>query len=179
MKNAFLVQYICRELLYKKNIKITSTSKIKFTNSKEVDDACKSIAQRLDNDYSDIYSVITSGMRRQQENKAFNQYEEVLKALKHFEIDELEMGVHHTKISQMAWNKISAEDIQKFIDNSTYKSETSFKGSLTTQVKNAVDNINTSLSKKNTRPVLYVDDRNIYLTDLVFKFYLNWKEDAV
>lgn len=179
MKNAFLVQYICRELLNKKSIKSTSTSKIKFTQANEVEDACRAIASRLDNDYSDIYSIITSGIRRQQENKAFNQYEEVLKALKHFEIDELEKGVHHTKISQMAWNKIPAADIQKYIDNGTYKSETSFKGSLTTQVKNAVDNINTSLSKKNTRPVLYVDDRNIYLTDLVFKFYLNWKEDAV
>ena len=37
MRNAFLVQYICRELLNNKNIKTTSNTKVKFTNSQEVE----------------------------------------------------------------------------------------------------------------------------------------------
>ena len=88
---------------------------------------------------------------------------------------ELEKGVPHTQISKHTWNSMPAEVIGKFIKNGTYQSETSFKGSVTTQIRNAVDNINSSLEKQNTKPVLFVNDRKIYLTDIVFKFYINWK----
>jgi enamine deaminase RidA (YjgF/YER057c/UK114 family) len=68
-----------------------------------------------------------------------------------------------------------AATIQKFVDNGTYQSETTFKGALTNQILQAVERINANLTKNGSRQVLYVDDKKVYLTDLMFKFYLDWK----
>ncbi|MGY0393065.1 hypothetical protein ACW5R3_10985 [Bizionia sp. KMM 8389] len=178
MNNAFLVQYICKLLLFNNNVTETQKKQKRIENKLLVETACRKLADKLDSDYKDIYGIINAGIRKQQENKAFNQYEEILKVLKSYEIEELEKGVHYTDIFKWSWQNIDPSIVQKFIENKTYVDETSFKNSFRTQIKEAVKNINTSLSKNSSRPVLYVDEGKIYLTDLVFKFYINWKNDA-
>lgn len=175
LRNAYLVQNICKELVLQEGIRETSERTVKITDKKLVYDACKKIASSLDSDYLDIYKTITSGARKQQKNKAFNQYEEVVKAIRHFEIEELEKGISYTDISHWSWNQISGEKIQKFIENGTYQSEASFKGALTNQILQAVERINSNIEKNSVRPILYVDEKKVYLMDLIFKFYLNWK----
>jgi hypothetical protein len=178
MNNAFLVQYICKILLFENGVECTQIKTKRLEDKSFVINACRKIADKLDNDYKDIYGIITAGVRKQQENKAFNQYEEILKVLKSYEIGDLEKGIHYTDIFKWSWQNIDPETVQKFIENETYVDETSFKNSFRTQIKDAVQNINTSLSKNSSRPVLYVDEGKIYLTDLIFKFYMNWKNDA-
>lgn len=178
MNNAFLVQYISKLLLFNSGVDETQKKQKRIDDKSLVIKACKNIADKLDNDYKDIYGIINAGIRKQQENKAFNQYEEILKVLKSYEIEELEKGVHYTDIFKWSWQNIDPSIVQNFINNGTYVDETSFKNSFRTQIKEAVKNINTSLSKNSSRPVLYVDEGKIYLTDLVFKFYINWKNDA-
>lgn len=175
LKNAFLVQSICKEILLISSIKCTSNKKVSITDVSIVENACKKVACELDNDYSGLYEQVSSGARKQQENKAFNQYEEILKAIKSFDISKLEKGVSYTEISNWSWSKMPAETIQKFVDNGTYQSEATFKGALTNQILQAVERINANLTKNSSRQVLYVDDKKVYLTDLMFKFYLDWK----
>lgn len=178
MSNAFLVQYICKVLLTQAGVNETQKTQKRIDDKKLVNEACKEIALKLDNDYRDIYGVINAGIRKQQDSKAFNQYEEILKVLKETDIEELEKGIHFTDIYKIAWEKFPPEIVQVFIDNETYKDELSFKNSFRTQIKQAVQNINLSLEKNTSRPVLFVDDGKIYLTDLIFKFYINWKKSA-
>ncbi|MCG8860044.1 hypothetical protein [Tenacibaculum finnmarkense] len=178
MNNAFLVQYICKLLLSSNNVNETQKKQKRIIDKLEVGIACKTLADKLDNDYKDIYGIINAGIRKQQENKAFNQYEEILKVLKHYEIEELEKGIHYTDIYKWSWQNIDPDIVVKFIKNETYKNESSFKNSFRKQIKDAVENINANLSKNSSRPVLYVDEGKIYLTDLVFKFYINWKNEA-
>ena len=177
LKNAYLVQYICRSIALSKNVKNTSNHKIVISDPNDVHEACRNIAKTLDSDYSSIYENISSGARAQQQTKAFNQYEEVLKAVKHFPIEQLERGISHRTISSLSWTNMPAEKIKQYIDNETYKSEHSFKSSINTQIKNAVDKINDNLSVSATKPIIYVNDSTIYLTDIIFKFYINWKTD--
>lgn len=177
MNNAFLVQYICKYLMQNSGINETQKKQKRIEDKSLVITACKKISDKLDHDYKDIYGIITAGIRKQQEGKAFNQYEEILKVLKSYEIEDLEKGIHYTDIFKWSWQNIDPSVVQKFIDNKTYVDETSFKNSFRTQIKEAVKNINTSLTKNSSRPVLYVDEGNIYLTDLIFKFYINWKKD--
>jgi len=178
MNNAFLVQYICKYLLQNNGAYEVQKKQKRIEDKSEVILACKKISDKLDNDYKDIYGIINAGIRKQQEGKAFNQYEEISKMLKSYEIEELEKGVHYTDIFKWSWQNIDPTIVQKFINNKTYVDETSFKNSFRTQIKEAVKNINTSLSKNSSRPVLYVDEGKIYLTDLIFKFYINWKKDV-
>lgn len=178
MKNAYLVQYICRVLATSKNVKRTAPETVVISNYKDVHKACIEIAQKLDSDYSSIYNTIASGTRAQQQTKAFNQYEEVLIAIKNFSIEELEKGIGYRTISTSAWANMPPDKIKKYIENGTYKSEHSFKSSVNTQIKNAIDKINDNLSSNATKPILYVNDSTLYLTDLIFKFYINWKVEA-
>ena len=120
MKNAFLVQYICKVLLANNGIDRTESKEKRIENKSEVHKACSDIALKLDNDYNDIYSVINAGIRKQQENKAFNQYEEILKVLKDKDIEELEKGIHYTDIYRWAWDHSDPSIVKKFIDNGTY-----------------------------------------------------------
>lgn len=175
LKNAFLVQSICKEILLISGIKCTSDKKVSIADVSIVEHACKKVAHELGNDYSGLYEQVSSGARKQQENKAFNQYEEILKAIQAFDISKLEKGVSYTEISNWSWSQLPAETIQKFVDNGTYQSEVTFKGALTNQILQAVERINSNLTKTSSRQVLYVDDKKVYLTDLMFKFYLNWK----
>ncbi|WP_421764925.1 hypothetical protein [Ekhidna sp.] len=177
MKNAFLVQYICKVLLTNNGVEETQSKQKRIDNKNEVFKSCKEIANKLDNDYHDIYGIINAGIRKQQENKAFNQYEEILKVLKDKEIEELEKGVHYTDIFKWAWDHMDPQKVQEFIDNGTYSDETSFKNSFRTQIKQAVEKVNQNLEKNTTRPVLYVDEGKTYLTDLIFKFYITWNEE--
>jgi hypothetical protein len=175
LKNAFLVQSICKEVLLTTGLLCTSNKKVNIVDVAIVENACKKVACELNNDYSGLYEQVSSGARKQQENKAFNQYEEILKAIQSFDISKLEKGVSYTEISNWSWTHMPAETIQKFVDNGTYQSEATFKGALTHQILQAVERINANLTKTSSRQVLYVDDKKVYLTDLMFKFYLNWK----
>lgn len=176
LKNAFLVQNICKQLLLGNKItKTVESNKQKIHKPSDVTEACKIIAEKLNSDYEEIYSIINAGIRKQQETKAFNQYEEILKVLKKLDITILEKGIHYNEIFRQAWQDIEPTLVQEYIKNGTYVDETSFKNSFRTQIKEAVKKINLSLEKSSNRPILYVNDDNIYITDLVFKFYLNWK----
>jgi hypothetical protein len=179
MKNAFLVQNICKNLLIMNGVEETQLKEKRIDDKNKVHEACFEIAKKLDSDYNDIYSVINAGIRKQQDNKAFNQYEEILKVLKDKEIEELEKGIHYTDIFRWSWDHLPSEKIKEFIDNGTYTDETSFKNSFRTQIKQAVEKVNQNLEKSSSRPVLYVDAGKTYLTDLIFKFYITWrKKDA-
>lgn len=176
LKNAYLVQYICRTIIKNKGIDKTSKDKVIFHDKNDVYEACRKVAATLDNDYASIYGVIASGTRAQKDDKAFNQYEEVLKAIKYFDIEYWEVGVSAKEISTWAWNNIDTEKIERYLSNGTYKSEKSFKESMRSQVKVAIDKINDNLVNNSTKQIIYVNDSTLYLTDLIFKFYINWKE---
>lgn len=175
LKNAFLVQAICKEILIIQGIKKTVSTLTKISNVSLVERACQKVASELGNDYSGLYDQVSAGLRKQQDGKAFNQYEEILKALKSFDISTLEKGISYTEIANWSWSQLAPETINLYITNGTYQSEASFKGALTNQILQAVERVNLNLSKNNTRQVLYVDDKKVYLTDILFKFYLNWK----
>lgn len=177
LKNAFLVQNICRQILFINKITKTSKEKKIINNVTEVAQSCFDISEKLNKDYKDIYDIIYSGIRKQQDNKAFNQYEEILKVLKKIDINVLEKGIHYNDIYKKAWDDIDPKKVQEFIKNETYVDETSFKNSFRTQIKEAVKKINLSLEKSSSRPILYVNEDKIYITDLIFKFYLNWKKE--
>lgn len=178
LKNAYLVQYICRLIIKNKGIDKTSKEKVVFHDPNDVYIACRDVAVILDNDYSSIYGVIVSGTRAQKSNKAFNQYEEVLKAIKHFNIEEWEKGVSSSAISSWAWTNMEPEKIDRYIKNGTYKTEKTFKESIRSSVKVAINKINDNLISNATKQIIYVNDSTLYLTDLIFKFYINWKEES-
>jgi hypothetical protein len=102
MKNAFLVQYICKNLLMENNVNETQPKEKKIDDINKARTTFREIANKLDNDYNDIYNLINAGVRKQQENKAFNQYEEILKVLKDKNIEDLEKGIHCTDIYKSA-----------------------------------------------------------------------------
>jgi hypothetical protein len=176
LKNAYLVQYICRLIIKSRGIEKTSRELVVFDDANDVYTACRKVAETLDNDYSSIYEVIASGTRAQKTDKAFNQYEEVLKAIKHFGIDEWERGVSSSKISSWAWTNMEPEKIDVYLGNETYKSEKTFKESIRSSVKVAIGKINDNLASNSTKQIIYVNEDTLYLTDLIFKFYINWKE---
>lgn len=175
LKNAFLVQSICKEILIISGITKTSISQEYISDLSLIEKSCKRISDELDHDYQGLYEQVSSGSRKQQAGKAFNQYEEILKTIKAFEISVLEKGVSYTEIANWSWAQMEPEVIEKYISNGTYQSEATFKAALTNQVLQAVERLNSNLSKNNSRQVLYVDEKKVYLTDLMFKFYLNWK----
>jgi hypothetical protein len=175
-KNAYLVQYICQSLLITSGVRSTSPTKVRITNPTLVDQACSDIAKTLDSDYSETYKIILSGSRSQQIDRAFNQYEEILKAIKHFSIEELEKGIGYKTISGWTWNQLSPEIIKEFIEvKEKYQNEASFRSSINTQIRNSFDKINDNFTESSTKPIIYIHDRTLYLTDLIFKFYVNWK----
>lgn len=176
LKNAYLVQYICRTTLINNNINETGFNKIKIDDVNEIKKACKTIAKKLDNDYLSIYNIIISGARSQKSDKAFNQYEELLKSIRYFNIDDIEKGIDYTTISTWTWNEMSEDKKRTYIENRTYQSEQSFKTSISSQIKNAMDNLNKNMANSSVKPILYINNGCLYLSDLVFKFYINWKD---
>lgn len=174
-KNAYLVQYICRTILLNSGIRNTSQNMRTISNVTLVDEACKTIAGKLDDDYFETYNIILAGARAQQADRAFNQYEEVLKAIKHFSIEDMEKGLTYKSISSWTWSQLDPDFIAQFITKGKYQNESSFKSSINTQIRNAFDKINENFEKTSTKPILYIQDRTLYLTDLIFKFYINWK----
>lgn len=175
-KNAYLVQYICQSLLITNGIRNTSPTKVRITDPELVDQACHDIAKTLDSDYSETYKIILSGSRSQQVARAFNQYEEILKAIKHFSIEDLEKGIGYKTISGWTWSQLSPEIIKEFIEvKKKYQNESSFRSSINTQIRNSFDRINDNFTESATKPIIYIHDRTLYLTDLIFKFYVNWK----
>jgi hypothetical protein len=177
-KNAYLVQYICRTIITNREIRSTATNLVVIHDANEVKGACRTIAEILDNDYSSIYNVIAAGSRSQKADKVFNQYEELLKAIKHFDIEHWEKGVSSNEIANWAWLNISTE--KREINTSAegnYKSEKTFKESLRSGIKGAISTLNDNLISNSTKQIVYVSDNTLYLTDLIFKFYINWKSD--
>lgn len=115
MKNAYLVQHICRQVLTDKGILKRSKTIFEISDTNDVHAACKNIAKILDLDYGNIYKTIASGSRAQQKHTAFNQYEEILKAIKHFTIKDIEAGIDHKQIANIAWNNIPQEKRVRYI----------------------------------------------------------------
>ncbi len=177
LKNAFLVQFICPKTLELKGINSTLKKKIFITDTNDIYEACKEIAKDLDNDYSAVYDVISSGVRRQQDNKVYNQYEEVLKAIRKTSIEVLEKGVYYTDIATKTHKEFSDEEVAELIAAGRYKDKASFKGAITNQVRQAVERIESTLEKGSARDIVLVQDMKIFVMDLIFKFYLNWKEE--
>lgn len=175
LKNAFLVQFICQKTLELNEINYTSKKKIQINNINEIHKACKAVAQDLDKDYSAVYEVISSGVRRQQDDKVYNQYEEVLKAIKKTPIEALEKGVYYTEIATKTHKEFSNDEIDELIAEGRYKDKASFKGAITNQVRQAVERIESTLEKGSTRDIILVQDMKIFVMDLIFKFYLNWR----
>lgn len=176
LKNAFLVQYICQEILIISNIKYTQDKLVKLNDTQIVERACKAIAQKLNSDYESIYLSIIGGVRKQQSNKAYNQYEEIIKYIKAIDISLLERGAPYTEISQWSWQQLSSEYIQEMIKKGKYQNEATFKGSLTQQISQAVDGIGPALEKNKAKPIILALEKKIYVMDLVFKFYLVWRD---
>ena len=179
-KNAYLVQYICRTIITNRGVRSSATDLIEIHDAREVKNACRTIAKTLDNDYSAIYSVIAAGYRSQKADKVFNQYEELLKAIKHFDIEHWEKGVSSNEIANWAWLNTSQEKRElNTTDGGNYKSEKTFKESLRSGIKGAIRTLNDNLISNSTKQIVYVSDNTLYLTDLIFKFYINWKSDSV
>jgi len=175
-RNAYLVQYICQTLLINNGVRKTSPTKVRISDPALVSQACVDISKTLDSDYSETYKIILAGSRSQQNDQAFNQYEEILKSIKHFSIEDLEKGIGYKTISGWTWSQLSPETINEFIDvKKKYKNESSFRSSINTQIRNSFDKINDNFTQSSTKPIIYIHDRTLYLTDLIFKFYVNWK----
>ena len=175
-KNAYLVQYICQKLLINIGVRQTSEATVKINDPSQVEQACRDIANKLDADYAETYKIILSGSRSQQNDQAFNQYEEILKSIKHFSIEELEKGIGYKTISAWTWSQLPPETVSEFIEiKKKYKNESSFRSSINTQIRNSFDKINDNFTQSSTKPIIYIHDRTLYLTDLIFKFYVNWK----
>lgn len=160
-KNAYLVQYICRTILLNKNIRSTAENMEIISDVALVDGACKTIASKLDADYFETYNIILAGARAQQADRAFNQYEEVLKAIKHFSIEDMEKGITYKSISAWTWSQLDPDFIAEVISKGKYQNESSFKSSINTQIRNAFDKINENFDKNSTKPILYIHDRKI------------------
>lgn len=177
LRNAFLVQSICYEILSIKGInKIQPET---YTNFEDdiVDKACASLAmKKLDAEYHSIINIILAGTRRKKEGKAFNQYEEIVNSIRNTPIETLEAGLNHTDIAKNTWDSFSPQYIEKFIENKTYQSEVSFKNSVQTQITYALNQLADNFKKANAREIIIVQDKNLYLMDIIFKFYLNWNE---
>ena len=178
-RNAYLVQFICKTILQNNKITKTQNEKIKFADTQNVNDACIEIAKILNDDYSGIYDVIAAGGRTRNNVKTFDPYIEILLAIKDNDIKVLENGLDYKVISNATWQKVTKEQVDSLIKDETYQSEKSFKSSVNTKIKNAVNNINDNLEKNSTKPILYVTDDSLYLTDLIFKFYINWRTNSI
>jgi hypothetical protein len=176
LKNAFLVQYICQEILTNNRIYETQPKQVKLNDYRVVENACKNIAIKLNSDYESAYLAIIGGIRKQQSNKAYNQYEEILKYVKYSDIQILERGASYTEISQWSWSQMQPEYIQELIKKGKYQNEATFKGSLTQQLSQAVDGISAALEKNKAKSIILAVDKKIFVMDIVFKFYLDWKK---
>jgi hypothetical protein len=178
-QNAFLVQAIAQKILLMKSINKTSSDKTVISDKADVDKACKELAKELFNDFRDITDVIISGQRKQKETKFFNQYEEILKTIKTTNIDTLESGIQLGDIVRNTWNDVPEEIKDKVIENGTYQNRTTLKNSISSSISIALKKIEENLENSNSRKILIFIDNKLYLMDLVFKFYLNWKDDIL
>ncbi len=178
--NAYLIQSICQEVFRKSNVESTSEIEKVINVLDSIDTACRELASSLKNDYSSIMEVIIKGARKQQEGKAFNQYEEILKSIKSTDISDLEKGLSHTTIASNTWSSFGEETINKFVKKEKkYQSEKSFKGSVQSQITSALNSLEENFKKANARKIIHVYEKTLYLSDIVFKFYLDWSEDSV
>jgi hypothetical protein len=177
--NAYLVQAISQQMLLKRHVRKTSPSKLEFTEKDEVDDACRALAAELASDYREVVTSITAGQRKQKADKAYNQYEEVLRAVRDFDINQLENGITYTDIGRHSWNEFPPEIVKQRIESGSYKSETVFKVALNNQISQALNRLADTFARANTRPVLLYSDDKLYLMDLAFKFYLQWHTGVI
>lgn len=103
MKNAYLVQFICRQILLNNHVNKTVEEEITIRDKSEVHKACTVIAESLNSDYISLYDIVHAGARRQKAEKVYNQYAEILHAIKTFNIEKLERGIEHKQIAELAW----------------------------------------------------------------------------
>ncbi len=174
MKNAYLVQSICLEIL--ELSKIAETQRINSTISDLgiVNKACASLANKLNEEYISIINIIRAGARAQRKGTVFNQYDEIIKAIRKTPIETLEQGLSHTEIARMTWESFSPEFINQCIENKIYRNEVSFRSSAQTLITNALVQLNDNFVKAKARKIFYINDKKLYLNDIIFKFYLDW-----
>jgi hypothetical protein len=173
--NAFLIQSICYDLMFLKGVLETKNSTLAIDDPEIVNQACRSVAEKLEQDYKSLLDVILKGARTQKEGKAFNQYEELVTAIKETDVKDLEKGLHHTYIAKMTFDRFTPEEIETIVKTHNYKSEKSFKSSIQSQVTQALSSIEENFEKSKTRKILIVHDQTIFLMDIIFKFYLDWE----
>jgi hypothetical protein len=179
MRNVYLVQSIAQVLVKNRGITKTSSSKIIFSDPHDVQKACQSLHDDLLNDYKDIINSIMGGSRKQSKTKAYNQYEEILRAIKDFSIDELEKGLSYADIGRNSWKKMNPELIKEYITKKVYKDEVSFRASLNSQISAALTKLKDNFTKTNSREVIIYYDNKLFLMDIVFKFFLTWDDDFI
>lgn len=173
--NAFLIQSICYESMILSGVSETCGSLLEISDIDVVNKACRKVAEKLEDDYKSLLEVIVKGARTQKEGKAFNQYEEVVRAIKETDVKDIESGLSHTYIAKKTFDRFSPEDIDTIVRTHNYKSEKSFKSSIQSQVTQALGSIEENFEKSKTRKILIVHDQTIFLMDIIFKFYLDWE----
>jgi hypothetical protein len=173
-QNAYLVQAIAQKLLLMKSITKTTPEKFSFYDKDDVSKACLLLTEELSLDYKDITDAILTGQRKQKETKFFNQYEEILRAIKETSMEELENGIQLGDIVRNTWNQIPEEIKEKVVANGTYQNTRTLKNSVSSSISIALKKIEENLEKTNSRKILIFTDEKLYLMDLVYKFYLTW-----
>ncbi|PJZ28769.1 hypothetical protein [Leptospira kmetyi] len=176
MRNVFLVQALLYELCIMKGVNSTQNSLIDSFTIADVQEACKKLAGKLHNNiYEPILEVFLSGYRTQKDNKSFNQYEEIIKSMQVTSIENLEKGLSHTEIFKIAWNNFDSQFVKKILKQKLYKSEASFKSAVQSQITAALSQLSDNFKKAGTREIVVVHDKKLFLTDIIFKFYITWQ----
>jgi len=179
MQNAYLVQAISQHVLLNRNIKKTTSESIRIADKREVDKACISLAAELASDFKEIVAAISAGQRKQRGGKSYNQYEEILRAVRDSDIETLEDGISYQLIGQNTLTIFPPARLEGLIRRGVYKDEISFKTSLHNQISQALNRLEDTLEKANARQVLIYNDKKLYLMDLVFKFFLEWHDGVI
>jgi hypothetical protein len=173
-RNAYLIQAICNRACKSKGI--YNTQRItKYITQDDIDAGCKLLLKELKEEYDPILEELINGLRGQTAGKAYNQYEEIFRAIGLTEISKLENGLTYNEIGRIAWNEISDEKKKLFIKNKTYKDEKTFKTSLNNQISLSMSKLEDIFTKKSSRPTVIYFDNKVFILDVVFKYYLEWK----
>lgn len=175
-KNAYLVQSICCELL--KTLEILETQKHtkKITDVNLIDTSCKIVSKKLNSEYKSIIQIIVEGARSQRKDKVFNQYEEIIKSIKNSTIENLEKGLSYAEISRKTLDSFSVSTITHLVENKKYKSEETFRNSVRGQISSALNNLEKNFDRAKARKIILIEDKKLYLMDILFKFYLTWSD---
>lgn len=177
MSNAFLVQSICNRLCKDKYITKTCIDQFDNFTPKNVDEACaKYVENELSTEFEPSIDMLTKESKpRGKLEKAYNQYEEILKAISKIDNHVIENGLTYTDIGKVAWAGMDPQIVKTYVSNGTYQNEATFKTSLNNQISVALEKFEEIFNKNNARPILLYNDKKLYILDIIFKFYLQWR----